>query len=132
MAPLRRSLSALLAGAVLAATPWTAVAAGDVSRTTTTTTTSVALPCTATSTSGAFYELQQGRIAVAEVEGARPRKGAVTEDYHARGWDYGSNFTLNLCAPLVRPVRDLVGLNELLWQNIDAYYESRGSRYSLG
>jgi cation-dependent mannose-6-phosphate receptor len=96
-----------------------------------TTSTASAAPCTATSTSGAFYDLTHD-IAIVEAEGAKHHKGAVIEDYHARGWDYGSNFTLNLCAPVVKPVKDVVGVDKGMWRNVSAYYVSKGKTYSLG
>lgn len=98
---------------------------------TSTSTTSAASPCVATSTSGAFYDLRPD-IAVAPVEGSKIQKGVPTADYLARGWDYGSNFTMNICSPVVKPVEDVVGVEKALWKNISAYYETKGKIYSLG
>ncbi|KAK0630875.1 mannose-6-phosphate receptor binding domain-containing protein [Bombardia bombarda] len=95
------------------------------------TTTAVITSCVATSTSGAFYDLRPD-MAVAVVEGAKPLKGAPTADYLARGYDYGSNFTLNICGSVVKTVEDVVGLDKAAWKNVSAYYESKGKVYSLG
>lgn len=90
-------------------------------------------PCTASSTSGAFYDLRPD-IAVAVKEGVKPKKGIPTADYLARGHDYGpnANFTMNICDAVVKPVKDVVGLDKALWKNVSAYYEAGGKVYSLG
>jgi cation-dependent mannose-6-phosphate receptor len=72
-------------------------------------------------------------MAIYVAEGEKPpSKGSPTEDYLARGWDYGSNFTLNICNAVVKKVEDVVGVEKALWQNVSAYYESKGKVYSLG
>jgi cation-dependent mannose-6-phosphate receptor len=105
--------------------------AADTSVSATASATATALPCQATSSSGAFYDLTHD-VAIVEAEGSKHHKGAIIEDYRARGWDYGSNFTLNLCAPVVKPVKDVVGVDKLLWKNVSAYYVAKGKTYSLG
>lgn len=93
------------------------------------TTTTATHPCTATSTSGAFYDLRPD-IAVAVDEGEKPPKGVPTTDYLSKGYDYGSNFTVNICGAVVKPIKDAVGVDKA--QNISAYYEAKGKIYSLG
>lgn len=90
------------------------------------------LPCTAHSaTSGAFYDLNS--IALKPVEdGKKAAKNARIESWHARGYDYGSNFTLNICAPVLEEVKDVVGVDSDLWKNVSAYYENGGKKYSIG
>ncbi|TPX13837.1 uncharacterized protein E0L32_005781 [Thyridium curvatum] len=88
-------------------------------------------PCTASSTSGAFFDLSPD-MAVAPAEGAKPKKGVPSTDYHARGHDYGYNFTLNICAAVVDPVKDVIGIEKADWRNVSAYYESKGKVFSLG
>ncbi|KAK5663846.1 hypothetical protein OQA88_49 [Cercophora sp. LCS_1] len=95
------------------------------------TTTSTATACVATSTSGAFYDLRMD-VAVAAEEGVKTPKGVPTEDYLARGYDYGSNFTLNICGPVVKKVEDVIGVDKSSWKNVSAYYTSKGKVYSLG
>lgn len=88
-------------------------------------------PCTAKSTSGAFFNLQPD-IAIKLEEGAKPHRSTPVEDYFARGYDYGYNFTLNICEAVVKPPKEAVGLDDDLVRNVSAYYESKGKVYSLG
>lgn len=96
------------------------------------TSTTAAEPCTATSASG-FHDLRRD-TAVQLPEGVKKNKnGAPNTDYFARGWDYPSNFTINICAPVVEPVKKVVGIDEDNWRNVSAYYKSSdGKVYSLG
>ncbi|WQF76779.1 Putative mannose-6-phosphate receptor binding domain superfamily, MRH domain-containing protein [Colletotrichum destructivum] len=88
--------------------------------------------CTAASKSGtgAFYDLRPD-IAVKTEEG-KSSKGSVTTDYHARGWDYGRNFTLNICAPVLEALDDVEGLTKSEAKNVSAYYTYKGETYSIG
>jgi len=95
------------------------------------TSTPVVTPCVATATSGAFFDLRPD-TAVVYAEGEKHVKGIPTDDYVARGWDYGSNFTLNVCNAVVKKVTDVVGVEKSLWRNVSAYYETKGKVYSLG
>lgn len=100
----------------------------------TSTSTANAPACTATSStnSGAFFDLRPD-IAVKEDEsGKSSHKGAPTADYRARGYDYGKNFTLNICGAVVEPVKDVVGVPSGLWPNTSAYYVQKGEVFSLG
>ncbi|KAI0105463.1 mannose-6-phosphate receptor binding domain-containing protein [Nemania sp. FL0031] len=105
----------------------TAVAA-DAEPTTTTT------ACTASSTSGAFFDLRADAAIKPKPDGSRPShsRGAPLADYKARGFDYGSNFTLNICNAVVEPIEPVKDIEESKWQNISAYYVSQGDYYSLG
>ena len=131
---LRSPLIVTAALAALSALPGAHAAAVDIfdissaapSKTTTT------LPCTASATSGAFYDLRPDMV-LPPVGGAKkPKSGVQITDYAARGHDYGSNFTLNICAAVVSPVKDVMGLDRDLWANVSAYYEHNGDVYSLG
>lgn len=102
------------------------VAAADADKTTSST------PCTATSALGAFYDLRPDMAVKADDKAKHRKRGAPTVDYHARGWDYGSNFTVNVCAPVVKTPENVRGLDKGAWQNISAYYVSKGDVYSLG
>jgi cation-dependent mannose-6-phosphate receptor len=93
------------------------------------TTTASAPACTA-SLGGAFYDLRPD-MAVAPEEG-KAHKAAATTDYHARGYDYGRNFTLNICGAVVEPPTKVVGLDSKAYKNISAYYTYKGEVYSLG
>ncbi|KAH7038296.1 mannose-6-phosphate receptor binding domain-containing protein [Microdochium trichocladiopsis] len=121
------SSTALLALVALA-TPSALARRPDADKTTTT------LPCTATSTSGAFYDLRADIAVHPKEDGTKPKAslGGPTADYHPRGWDYGANFTLNICAPVVEPFDNVKDIEEGHWQNISAYYQLKGEVYSLG
>ena len=97
----------------------------------TTTTTSTVTPCVATSTNGAFYDLRPDTAVVPEKD-VKLARGTHTEDYLARGYDYGYNITLNICAPVVKGIEDVVGLTSEAWSKVGAWYEKGGKVYSLG
>lgn len=94
-------------------------------------TTTHAPACTATSHtgSGGFYDLRPDMAVMAD---DNTKKSAVTKDYFSKGYDYGRNFTLNICGAVVDPVHDVVGVDSGLWQNVSAYYMSRGEIISIG
>ncbi|KAI1075402.1 mannose 6-phosphate receptor domain-containing protein [Whalleya microplaca] len=102
--------------------------AADADKTTTST------ACTASSTSGAFFDLRSDIAVKPNADGSKPphSNGAPTVNYHARGYDYGSNFTLNVCGPVIGELDGVMGVEEGKWQNISAYYTSKGFTYSLG
>lgn len=39
---------------------------------------------------------------------------------------------MNVCAPVVKEVKDVVGVDKAMWKNVSAYYEAEGKVYSLG
>jgi cation-dependent mannose-6-phosphate receptor len=87
--------------------------------------------CTATATGGKAYFDLRPDIAVAPK--TRKHKRAKSEDYTARGYDYGYNFTLNICEAVIQKPEKVVGIDEALWKNVSAYYEGKdGKTYSLG
>ncbi|KAI0883502.1 mannose 6-phosphate receptor domain-containing protein [Annulohypoxylon maeteangense] len=102
--------------------------AADADKTTTST------ACTASSTSGAFFDLRQDIALKLNPDGSKPAhsNGAPIVDYKAKGYDYGANFTLNICAAVVEPVDGVIGVDSGKWQNVSAYYTSKGDVYSLG
>jgi cation-dependent mannose-6-phosphate receptor len=85
--------------------------------------------CTAQSSSGSFFDL---RPDIAVREGADNSLHAPVVDYLARGFDYGANFTLNICEPVVKKLDGVIGVKEEAWKNISAFYEHKGDVYSLG
>ena len=92
----------------------------------------VAQPCTITSsTSGSFYDLNTIAVLPLE-EGKKAHKDDRNESWHAKGYDYGANFTLNFCAPVVEKLEDVEGVDEKLWRNISAYYTKDKRTYSIG
>ena len=88
-------------------------------------------PCTIASTTGSFYDLRSLSL-IPPQDGKKPGKNEKTESWHARGYDYKSNFTLNVCAPVVEELDDVVGIDKGHYQNISAFYEFGSKTYSLG
>lgn len=109
-----------------------AAATARAADTATSSTTTSAPACTAASKSGsgAFYDLRPD-IAVKPEEGKSSKSGVIT-DYHARGWDYGRNFTLNICAPVIEALDDVEGLTKSESKNVSAFYEYKNEVYSIG
>lgn len=104
-------------------------------------------PCTLHSpTTGSFFDLASLSIAA----GGSPNgnnnghgngangpsnpvhKPATMESWRALGHDYPANFTLNVCAPVVEPLKDVVGVEEARWRNVSAFYRLDGKTYSIG
>jgi cation-dependent mannose-6-phosphate receptor len=97
--------------------------------------TSTAADCTATSALGAFFDLRPDTAVKPPSERRRATSATrnhPTTDYHARGYDYGSNFTLNICGAVVGEIDNVRGIDKGAWANISAYYTSKGDVYSLG
>ncbi|KAI5294459.1 Cation-independent mannose-6-phosphate receptor [Ascosphaera acerosa] len=55
-----------------------------------------------------------------------------SESWRARGYDYGANFTMNICAPVVEELGDVVGVQEGLRKNVSAFYTKDDKVYSIG
>ncbi|OJJ78749.1 putative vacuolar sorting receptor (Mrl1) [Aspergillus glaucus CBS 516.65] len=91
-------------------------------------------PCVARSpTTGLYYDLSAISLTPPESkDGEKTHKGGPGESWHARGHDYPSNFTINICAPVVEELKDVVGVEKARWKNISAYYELDGEVYSIG
>ncbi|KAI9740694.1 MAG: Cation-independent mannose-6-phosphate receptor CI-MPR [Claussenomyces sp. TS43310] len=91
-----------------------------------------ALPCTAHSTkSGSFFDLTSLSLSPPE-DGKDAEKGDKTESWRSSGYDYGSNFTMNFCAPVLETLDGVEGVQEAMWRNVSAYYEKQGKIYSIG
>jgi cation-dependent mannose-6-phosphate receptor len=88
-------------------------------------------PCTIASTTGSFYDLRALSI-LPLTEGKKPGKHDKTDSWQARGYDYKSNFTLNVCAPVVEDLEDVVSVDRGHWKNVSAFYEFGDRTYSLG
>ncbi|KAJ5764159.1 Vacuolar sorting receptor (Mrl1) [Penicillium manginii] len=91
-------------------------------------------PCVARSpTSGLYYDLNAISLAPPELKNGKKVDGeARDESWHARGHDYPANFTINVCAPVLENVTDVVGVDPARWQNVSAFYEQAGKIYSIG
>ncbi|KAL4911217.1 hypothetical protein BDW74DRAFT_6212 [Aspergillus multicolor] len=89
-------------------------------------------PCVARSpTTGLYYDLNALRVQPLPSD-EKARKYARDESWHAKGYDYNANFTLNICGPVIENVTDVVGIEEPGWQNVSAYYKKDGKTYSIG
>ena len=69
---------------------------------------------------------------LAPEDGKKKDKDGREMSWRASGHDYGSNFTMNFCAPVVEGIKDVVGVEEKLWRNVSAFYEKDGKTYSIG
>ena len=89
-------------------------------------------PCTIINPfNGAFYDLNT--IAVQPLKDhKKAHKDDRDESWHARGYDYGNNFTINFCAPVIETLEDVVDVHKSLWKNVSAYYTDGDSTYSIG
>ena len=89
-------------------------------------------PCTVSSASRAVtYDLNPMAV-LPPKPGKKTHKDDREESWHARGYDYGSNFTLNFCEPVIEELENVVGVDEKLWRNVSAYYTDRDRTYSIG
>lgn len=97
--------------------------------------TTAALPaCTATSStgSGAYFDMRPD-IAYPEDDEDKAHRAALHhKDYLSRGYDFGKNFSMNICGPVVEPITGVVGVDEDEWANVSGYYVSDGAIYSIG
>lgn len=91
-------------------------------------------PCVARSpTSGLYYDLNAISLAPPELkDGKKVDREARDESWHAKGHDYPANFTINVCAPVIEDVEDVVGVDSSRWKNVSAFYEQAGKLYSIG
>lgn len=87
-------------------------------------------PCTIRSpTSGAFFDLNPLHVLPpGESKSKHPREIS----WNTTGHDYGYNFTMNFCGPVLENITDVVGVDESAWKNVSAFYKADGKIYSLG
>ncbi|OCK73740.1 mannose 6-phosphate receptor domain-containing protein [Lepidopterella palustris CBS 459.81] len=89
-------------------------------------------PCTIRSPStDRFFDLNPIRVTLPE-KGKKVHKDDRTESWHAKGYDYPANFTLNFCGPVVEELDEIVDLDKHLWKNVSAFYKRDGKYYSMG
>ncbi|KAJ5163474.1 uncharacterized protein N7500_005304 [Penicillium coprophilum] len=91
-------------------------------------------PCVARSpTTGLYFDLNAIAISPPEMkDGKKLLKDAREGSWFARGHDYPANFTINICAPVIENVTDVVGIESSRWKNVSAYYERDDKVYSIG
>jgi len=88
-------------------------------------------PCTIhSSLSGSFYDVRPLTLK----ESGTKTQAATNESYHSRGYDYGANFSINICGPVVEELDDVYGIPRRQWANISAFYRDPKDKtlYSLG
>ena len=85
-------------------------------------------PCTLHSSStGSFYDLRPLQILHSTAKDAR------NDSWHAKGYDYGANFTLNFCGPVIEKLEDVNDVSEYSWRNVSAFYRTADDEvYSIG
>jgi len=89
-------------------------------------------PCTIRSpSSGAFFDLNSLNIQPPGKNSKPLKKDDKLESWHAKGYDYGANFTLNICGPVVEELDDVVGVSKSYWKNISAFYTIGEDTYSI-
>ncbi|KAF3491670.1 uncharacterized protein GIQ15_01187 [Arthroderma uncinatum] len=90
-------------------------------------------PCTIHSpNTGLYFDLNAISVQVDKKDGKKSHADGREESWHVKGHDYGANFTINICAPVIENLTNVVGVDETRWQNVSAYYEMGGETYSIG
>lgn len=91
-----------------------------------------AAPCTLHSpNTGSYFDMTSISL-IPPTAGSKPHKDQRIDSWHARGYDYPTNFTLNICAPVLEDLHDVVGIERHRWANVSAYYVWKGKTYSIG
>ena len=80
---------------------------------------------------GNFYDLNTMTVPPL-VDHKKQHKDDRIESWHARGYDYDKNFTMNFCAPVIEHLEDVVGISDDLVKNISAFYKVDEKTYSIG
>ncbi|OAL55629.1 mannose 6-phosphate receptor domain-containing protein [Pyrenochaeta sp. DS3sAY3a] len=89
-------------------------------------------PCTIVSpTTERFFDLNPLQR-LPPSEDSKKKKEGDDGSWHARGYDYGANFTINFCGPVVEELDDVQDLDKGLWKNVSAFYEKGGKQWAIG
>ena len=80
---------------------------------------------------GSYYDLNSITVQPLK-DHKKAHKDDRAESWHARGYDYDTNFTMNFCAPVIEKMEDVVGVKEDLWKNVSAFYTYDKKTYSIG
>lgn len=92
-------------------------------------------PCTVISpTTERFFDLNpMRRLPPSDTDGKKNSKKEGDEgSWHARGYDYGANFTINFCGPVVEELDEVQDLDKALWKNVSAFYEKGSKQWAIG
>lgn len=92
-------------------------------------------PCTLKSPlTGAYFDFNS--ISLTGEGGKESSAGGSQSDtpqsWVSRGYDYGANFTLNVCAPVIEKLHDVVGIDSGKWGEVGAFYVKDNKTYSIG
>lgn len=88
-------------------------------------------PCTVRSPStDRFFDLNPIHRKLPE-EGKKKKEGEEGS-WHARGHDYGANFTINFCGPVIEELDNVADLDKDMWKNVSAFYEKDDKQYAIG
>lgn len=90
--------------------------------------------CTVISpTSERFFDLNPlRRLPPSDSDKKSANKDGDEGSWHARGYDYGANFTINFCGPVVEELDAVQDLDKGLWRNVSAFYEKGDKQYAIG
>lgn len=89
-------------------------------------------PCTVVSpTSDRFFDLNPLQR-LPPAEDSKKKKESDEGSWHARGYDYGANFTINFCGPVVEELDEVQDLDKNMWRNVSAFYEKGGKQWAIG
>ena len=92
-------------------------------------------PCTVISpTSERFFDLNpMRRLPPSESDAKKGKKeGEESSSWHAKGYDYNANFTINFCGPVVEELDEVQDLEKGLWGNVSAFYEKGNKQWAIG
>ncbi|KAI8943412.1 hypothetical protein NX059_001424 [Plenodomus lindquistii] len=89
--------------------------------------------CTVISpTSERFFDLNPLRRLPPSESDKKSKKEGDEGSWHARGYDYGANFTINFCGPVVEELDAVQDLDKGLWRNVSAFYEKGDKQFAIG
>jgi len=89
-------------------------------------------PCTILSPStGSYYDLRPLDLSLQQQ--TFKSKDSRPDSWHAKGYDYPANFTLNFCGPVIESLEDVDGIPSSRWKNVSAFYKTeKETIYSIG
>lgn len=89
-------------------------------------------PCAVKSpVTGGFFDLQAINLKLPDPDKKGSGSGRNVS-WPARGYDYGANFTLNICGPVLEKFEHVEDVPEHRWKNISGFYEKDGRVFSIG
>ena len=90
-------------------------------------------PCTIkSSNSGLDFDLSGLAVLPKDESSKKSKDEAAPESWMAKGYDYGVNFTMNFCAPVVEGIEKVKGVEPEMWRNVSGFYTKEGEIYSIG